>query len=262
MIINFCVIILAYLWKVSQILIKGIIFDLGGTLIKFNGDWAAIAREGAEAMTTWYLKKRHIKLDATALIETFVAERMANEKLAEQTHAEILAQQTLRTTLKKIAAPPAAIPLTEAALKVYFEPEEAAYTAFPDAVDTLKRLKGQGYRLGLYSNATDDPLVQRLVNRNSLRPRLSPTFSSAGCGWRKPKREAFEMIARRWGLSAQEIVVVGDKLAADILGAHNAGMHSILATMQESPSNEQHRHIQPSATIANLAQLPQLLSRL
>ena len=248
--------------KVSKTLIKGIIFDLGNTLIEFNGDWTAIALEGAEAMSSWYLKKKHIKLDTVSLIETFAAERAASDKAAEQTQTEILAQQALRAALEKIEAPKAALSLIEAAVKIYFEPEEAAYTAFPDAVDTLKHLKAQGYRLGLYSNATDDPLIQRLVNRNSLRPWLSPTFSSAGCGWRKPKREAFEMIARRWGLSSQEIVVVGDKLAADIVGAQNAGMHSILAAMQESPSNEQHRHIQPSATINRLSALLDIIAAL
>ncbi|RMF03505.1 MAG: hypothetical protein D6768_05710, partial [Chloroflexi bacterium] len=58
-------------------MIKGIIFDLGNTLLQFTGDPHAVGQTGAAAMATWYLKKKHIKLDAEALVETFLAERGA-----------------------------------------------------------------------------------------------------------------------------------------------------------------------------------------
>jgi HAD superfamily hydrolase (TIGR01549 family) len=248
-------------------LIRGIIFYLGGTLVRFTGDWKAVSREGAEAMATWYLKKKHIKLDAPALIETFLTERVAGWEVARQTQIEVLAQQTLRQALQKIDAPSSAEALVEAALKVYFGPEEALWQGYPDTVDTLKSLGGhyhdyRGCRLGLYSNATDDAFVQRLVNQCGLRPWLSPTFSSAGWGWRKPRRELFDLIARRWELSPQEIVVVGDTLDADVLGAQNAGMPSILMTMDENPCNTNHRHIQPTAVAGSLSELPELVAQL
>jgi len=224
--------------------------------------WDEVIQEGADAMVTWYLKKKHIKLDAVALVETFIAERVARQQTASKTGTEALATHTLREALKKIDAPPSTEALLEAAIKIYFGPEEAASKAYPDAVDTLKILKEQGYQVGLYSNATDDPLVQRLINRNGLRPWLSPTFSSAGCGWRKPKREVFDLIARRWGLSPKKMVVVGDTLKADILGAQNAGMHSILVTMDEPVSNADNSHIQPTAVADNLLALPEIIAQL
>lgn len=246
-------------------MIKGIIFDLGSTLIRFSGDWHAVVHEGvvgAAAMADWYLKKKHIKLDGAALIEAFLEVRKANRILAEETQTEISAQQSLRQALQKIGAPPAAEAVAEAAIKIYFAPEEAAYQPYPDAPETLKRLQSQGYRLGLYSNATDDKLVQRLVNQAYLRPFLSPTFSSAGCGWRKPRSEAFDLIAQRWGLTPEQMVVVGDTLNADILGAQNAGMRGILVTMDEASSNEQHRHIQPAAVAESLSALPEIIKAL
>lgn len=224
--------------------------------------WDAVIWEGAEAMATWYLKKKHIKLNSTALIETFISERQASYQIALQTQSEMLASETLRKTLTKIEAPASTGPIVDAALKIYFGPEEEASQPYPDTVATLKYLKEQGYRLGLYSNATDDPLVQRLINRHGLRPWLSPTFSSAGWGWRKPKREPFELIARRWGLPPEEILVIGDTLQADILGAQNAGMNSILMTMHEAPSNADNRHIQPTAVAENLSALPEIIAQL
>lgn len=235
--------------------INGIIFDLGGTLIEITRQWDDIIREGAEAMTDWYLKKRRIKLDSEVLIDAFIEERYQACQTARTTQTEISAQDSLRRALKRIQAPASAEAAVEGAIKVFFGPEEAAYRPFPDAIDTIKTLKAQGCRLGLYSNATDDKLVQRLINQHGLRPYLSPTFSSAGCGWRKPKPEPFSLIAQRWHLPAAQVAVVGDTLGADILGAQNAGMTGILIQRdsQVAPSP-----IQPAATINQLAELTRL----
>jgi HAD superfamily hydrolase (TIGR01549 family) len=243
-------------------LIKGIIFDLGGTLIQFTADRDPIVREGIEAVATWYFKKKHIKIDTSTLVETFIAEYAAGREVAEQTQTEVLAQQTLRDSLDKIDAPPSTVPLVEAAIKIFFESEEKAYRPHHNAIETVKQLTAQGYRLGLYSNAPDDALVQRLVNKCSLRPWLSPTFSSAGKGWRKPKREAFELIANRWSLPPEQIVVVGDTLAADILGAQNAGMQSILIAPDESSVATARQDFQPTAVTDSLSALPEIIAQL
>lgn len=243
-------------------MIKGIIFDLGHTLLRFSGHWETVIQSGAESMATWFFKKKRIRIDGPALVEAFLSEREAGYTSAAQTQTEVLARQSLRAALEKIGAPASTVALVEAAIKIYFEPEEAAWQCYPDTLATVKLLKERGYRLGLYSNASDDAFVQRLVNRNGLRPWLSPTFSSAGWGWRKPKREPFDLIAQRWQLSPEEIVVVGNSLDADILGAQNAGMPSILVTMDEAPSNGDHRHIQPTAIAGRLSDLPEIITQL
>lgn len=243
-------------------MIKGIIFDLGHTLMRFSGDWQQVTEAGLEEMLAWYLKKKHIKLDGPALKEAFMAERARGRQAAAQSQQEVLATDSLRAALQKIAAPAAALALMEPAVKTFFEPEEAAWQSYPEAIDTLKLLHSRGYRLGLYSNATDDHFIQRLVNRLGFRPWLAPAFSSGGCGWCKPRPEAFELVARRWDLPPAEIVVVGDTLATDVLGAQNAGMLSILVTMDESVSNADFRHVIPTAVAASLAELPETIARL
>jgi FMN phosphatase YigB (HAD superfamily) len=243
-------------------LIKGIIFDLGNTLLRFTGDDETVSRAGAETMAEWFFKQKRIKLDGSALVEAFLTIRAANLEQARQTHTEIVAQESLRQALQTIGAPERAAAFVEAAIKIYFGPEEALWQPYPDAVDTLKQLQAQGYRQGLYSNATDDALIQRLVNQSKTRPWLSPTFSSAGFGRRKPSPAGFDLIAERWGLPPDQIVVVGDTLAADVLGAQNAGMRSILVTMDENPYNNESRHIEPTALAECLAQLPEIVAQL
>lgn len=239
--------------------IRGIIFDLGNTLMYFDGDWEDVIRRGAANMAAFFTRKR-VKLDDAALAETFIAERQAGREVAYRTDREVTCTESLRAALEKVEAPPESFALVPEAVRVYFELEEAGWKAYPDAKATLKHLFQQGFRLGLLSNATDDPFVQRLVNRLELRPWLSPTFSSADLGHRKPLREPFDLILSRWNLPPASVVMVGDTLDADILGAHNAGIQGVLITADESPGNDNHRQtIIPDAIVTTLSELPALI---
>ena len=80
---------------------KGIIFDLGNTLIHMNRPWDEVNQEGAAAMAEWYKKKR-VKLNAAALIDTFLANRATGFEQARQTNQETQVEDTLRHTLKTI----------------------------------------------------------------------------------------------------------------------------------------------------------------
>jgi HAD superfamily hydrolase (TIGR01549 family) len=237
----------------------GIIFDLGSTLMYFDGDWEDVVSRGVASMAAFFAGKR-VNLDEAALAEVFVAERRTGREVAYHTNQEVTCTESLRATLEKIEAPPGAFALLGEAVRAYFGPEEAAWKAYSDAKVTLNNLSQKGYRLGLLSNATDDPFVQRLVNRLGLRPWLSPTFSSAGLAFRKPLPESMDLVLSRWNLPPQSVVVVGDTLNADILGAHNAGMRGILITADESPRNGEYREtIIPDETIAALSELPGLI---
>ena len=44
-------------------MIKGIIFDLGGTLLQFQGDIKELERQGAENIADWLIKKKRVKID-------------------------------------------------------------------------------------------------------------------------------------------------------------------------------------------------------
>jgi len=239
--------------------IRGVIFDLGSTLMYFDGDWEDVIGQGAADMIAFFKRKR-VKLDERALAETFIVERQKGREVAYRTQREVTCADSLEAALEDIDAPPEAFRLVDEAVRVYFGPEEAAWKAYSDAKPTLKQLSQQGYRLGLLSNATDDPFIQRLVNRLELRPWLSPTFSSAGLGFRKPASEPFQLILARWNLAPEAVVMVGDTLNADISGAHDAGMRGVLITVEESPWNKDYLEtISPDGSIASISELPALI---
>jgi putative hydrolase of the HAD superfamily len=248
--------------------VRGIIFDLGGTLMTFVGSWDAVQQQGAAEMVA-YFRRQRITLDEIGLVTHFLAERQAGFERAAQTHHEVTCADVLRTTLQVIGAPATAFEHIHLAVRVYFAPEEAAWQAFADSHRVLRELAttvrngARAFRLAALSNATDAPLIQRLVNRLGFRPWLAPVWSSAALGGRKPLREPFLAIAQRWGLPPAELAVVGDRLNADVLGARNAGMRSVLVTADEAPDNEKYRDsIIPDAVIREIGELPGLLHRL
>jgi HAD superfamily hydrolase (TIGR01549 family) len=239
--------------------IQGVVFDLGNTLMYLDADPEEVINQGVAEMIAFFKHKR-VRLDEVRLGEAFLAERRAGRELVYQTDREVPCGESLRAALDKVQAPPEAYKLIGEAVRAYFRPEEAAWKAYPDARTVLKQLSRQGSRLGLLSNATDDAFVQRLVNRLEFRPWLSPVFSSAGLGFRKPVRDVFDLILSRWNLSPGATAMVGDTLDTDILGAQNAGMRSILITADEAPGNDAYRErIIPNASIARLQELPELL---
>ncbi|MFQ5575706.1 MAG: HAD family hydrolase [Anaerolineae bacterium] len=245
-------------------MITGIIFDLGGTLLNFEGNLPDVERRGAENVAAWYIQKKRIKLDAGALAQAILTCRRRGMEVARRSQAEFLMRNGILKALQAVEAPQRAGRFATEATRVFFEAEEALHRPFPDAVETLKTLHARQIKLGILSNATDDALIQRLVNRNGLRPWVSPVFSSAGLGRQKPGAEPFRLIAKRWEMPPAQIAVVGDTPATDILGAKNAGMRSILII--RSPNQEpvplpytSQSPIQPDDAIHALAELPGLI---
>ena len=140
-------------------------------------------------------------------------------------------------------------------------------SASPATIPVLRELAGQGMRLGMLSNATDDCLIQRLVDRLGFRPWLDPALSSAGTGIRKPDPAAFAPLLSAWNLPPQTVVMVGDTLEADILGAQRAGLRHVWIRARQDARQEgltpgeasQRQSVVPEVTISQLGELPDCL---
>ena len=125
----------------------------------------------------------------------------------------------------------------------------AAWECFADVPAVLARLKADGYCLALASNfdrrlhAVCDGIV-------ALRAfDLCVISSETGC--RKPGRAFFEALVSRAGCRPEEVLMVGDDEANDIVGARRAGLAALLVNRRERP--------RPGA-ISSLAELPEILA--
>ena len=236
--------------------IKGVIFDLGSTLIEFQGEWNDVMWRGASDLAEFFIA-RQVPLDREAFLQRHRELIMQFIERGAQDWIEYSAEKVLRMALAEFGHTEAPQSLIDEALKTLYAYGETLWRPFPDTYATLDALRERGYRLGIVSNARDAGNVHRLIDNNRLRPWFDPILISAEVGVRKPHPRIFQAVLDQWRLPASEVIMVGDMLGADVLGAKNAGIRSVWATMQaERGANSAHLDtIVPDATIASLSEL-------
>lgn len=245
--------------------IQGVIFDLGHTLMGLDGTWPEIFGHGAQDLAR-FLEQHEPDVDAETLTRTWLDRRRDGFARAQETMREVTAEDSMRWSLARVGLPDPSPALLDSAIDAFFAYEEVHWFAYPEAIPVLRTLSDRRLRLGMLSNATHDPLIQRLVDRLGFRPWLDPALSSASTGIRKPDAAAFAPILDAWALPPASVVMVGDTLDADILGAQRAGMSSVWFRSRKDarqegsaiPSDSQASAI-PDATIEQLGELPACL---
>lgn len=241
----------------------GLFFDLGNTLIHFEGAWPEVMRQ-ADAQLLAHLQQAGFRLDETRFLSEFRARLTAYYVQREAEFIEYTTAQVLRSLLADLGYPNVSLEQLRPALRGLYAASQAHWKREDDTLATLQALRDGGYRMGIISNAGDDEDVQTLVDNAGIRPFFELVLSSAACGIRKPNPRIFEIALEQLDLQASRAAMVGDTLGADILGARNAGVYSIWLTRRaDAPGNRDHDDtIQADASIATLAELPGLLESL
>lgn len=125
---------------------------------------------------------------------------------------------------------------------------------FDDTFPTLEKLRGN-YKLLLLTNGS--PQLQRL--KLSLTPDLPPNFDeiviSGEVGKGKPDPAIFVYALEKIGLSKNEVVMVGDNLMTDILGANGIGIQSVWLNRRKAKGEK----VKPTYEIKNLNELFSIL---
>lgn len=118
---------------------------------------------------------------------------------------------------------------------------------FDDAIETLETLRGRGYRLACVTNRVfSGPAFVAEVEELGLTPYFDSLVASCDVGYMKPHRKIFEVALNELGVEAQDAVMVGDSLRADVAGAQALGMTAIWRKprkMYEEPDGIQPHYI-------------------
>ncbi|MBI4671818.1 MAG: HAD family hydrolase [Chloroflexi bacterium] len=245
-------------------MIRGIIFDLGNTLMYFDGDWESVSARGANALEQYLMARGYPAPEGFG--QAYLETRTQGFARSRQTGVEYTAEQALVDTLMRQGVcnvPAAEIPR---AVEKFFEPEELHWVSYPDAIATLEILRERGLKLALLSNATDHAWIERNTRKSQLAGFLDPLLSSAKISFRKPDPRAFQPVSDAWQIPPHEIVMVGDAASFDILGAHRAGMRGVLIEERWAEPLKPHADfadahlMQPDATIRQLGELPSVIA--
>jgi HAD superfamily hydrolase (TIGR01662 family) len=99
---------------------------------------------------------------------------------------------------------------------------------FPDVIGTLRWLLDRGYRLGAVTNrGYSGPRFHEEMRDLGLADLFETTVISCDIGYMKPHPRIFQHTLERMGIQAEEAVMVGDSLRADVEGAKTLGMTAV-----------------------------------
>ena len=96
----------------------------------------------------------------------------------------------------------------------------------PGAKEMLELLRSKGYRLFAASNSFGHLQRSRLEHAGIL-PFFEDTYISMDIGYDKPDIRFYQEALRRCGLQPSEVLMIGDSMTTDVLGAQAAGIDAL-----------------------------------
>lgn len=240
--------------------IKGILFDKDGTLIDFNSLWLKAAKEVARLLVQVNGLEAEEGLEDSILNAMGVIDDTINAKapLAYQTYAEIA--KCICNALQKEAVELDA-ELTGQQLSVLFESvisrREFTYQPIVPLKELFEQLHEKQILIGL-ATADTDTAVRRCFQKLGILTCFDFLGWDDGSMRPKPDTDMFDRFQQKFGLKAEEILVVGDTLN-DMLFAHRchakaAGVLSGLATYDELKK-------EADIVLENVGEIPAYLQR-
>ena len=236
--------------------IQAVLFDLGETLMYSLNPWPPVYdRAGRELSNA--LCESNVGVDCDTFhidfhqrLDEYYAEREHNlfETSTTRVLQELLAEKGHRNISENIL---------RNALDHFYAVTQQNWALEEDAAPTLRILQEGGFHLGLVSNAGDTRDVFQLIEKFGIEKYFDFIITSAACGYRKPHPRIFELALERWGYMPDEIVMVGDRLDADVRGAQPLGIYTIWINRRAKKLDPS--PVSPDYSVKTLGEIPPLL---
>ena len=211
---------------------KAVFIDIDDTLL----DYIPCCREAFDAAMQEIRAMHHTDLTEDELFAIFfsISGRLFSEaKHGLHTVAEVM-ELYPKEFVATIGYPDTAVEPFKQAFRANWG---KTHTLVPGAKEALQALKQKGYRLFAASNSFGHLQRSRLQYAGLLQY-FEDTYISMDIGYDKPDIRFYQEALRRCQLSPDEVVMVGDSMTTDILGAINAGLKAIYFNRrsQDTPS--------------------------
>ena len=196
----------------NHLMIKAIIFDLDNTLIDFWKMKSLSVEKAVDAMIKAGLKMRKEK--ALEEIYAIYDKRGYEERFIFQEFMENHGKIDYRIIARGIVA--------------YKNEWSKRIVPYPKVEETLAKLKEDGLKLGVITDAPRMKAWQRLVGMG-IDKYFDFMIALEDCSRRKPHPLPFKIAIRMSGFKPGEMMMVGDWIEKDVIGAGNVGMKTCLA---------------------------------
>jgi putative hydrolase of the HAD superfamily len=126
------------------------------------------------------------------------------------------------------------------AARIRFEFSRRSLVPRHDTIETLARLKSEGYKLGLISDCTAE--IALLWPTTSLAPLIDVPIFSSSVGLKKPDPRIFRLACERLGVAPKKSLFMGDGGSNELSGARSVGMFPVLIRVPYETTPNTRRH--------------------
>lgn len=244
--------------------LKAVLFDMDDTLL----DWRNVTVEWEDAYRLHlgyvfdYVATLHPLSNREAFFE---AARNATTQQWQEAQGTLLAPQLGKVLIEASVqcGVPRELLEVNALLEAYNWQPFDGIKAFDDVLEVLPDFQKNGLQLGVITNAFQAMAMRdrELAAVGLLDYFNGCRFSAADVGYLKPHPSIFETALQCLGVSADEVVFVGDSLQADVVGAQSVGMKAVLRANEMHSPGMLNTGIQPDAIIQNFHDLYAIFDR-
>ena len=209
--------------------IKGLIFDLGSTLIEYeNRNWDDIFDEGEKLAYDNLNDNGHDLPGYDIFHQRFLEFRMQKRESSRRTLIEWNVVEAPKAILSELGLKDVER-LSREFIDVMYTVVSDQVTICEGAADILSELKAGKYKIGLISNTIFEPYLHNGdLDKFGLTSYLDFKIYSSQFGKRKPDPSIYRSGLKLIGLSPAETMFVGDRYAEDVEGPERAGMKGVL----------------------------------
>ncbi|HIN02957.1 MAG TPA: HAD family hydrolase [Candidatus Marinimicrobia bacterium] len=197
----------------SDLMIKGVVFDLDNTLLDFMKMKEFAVKAAIKSMIEAGLEVDEEK-SYSEIISIYEQFGWENQKVFD-----VFLEKSIGHVDNKFLA---------AGIVAYRRAREANLMAYPNVNETLMALAKSAIKMGLVSDAPSREAWMRIYYLN-LYHFFDVVITLDDSGERKPSAKPFQMALDRMGLRPEETVMIGDWPERDVVGAQQIGMKTAFA---------------------------------
>lgn len=247
-------------------MIRGVLFDLGGTLHVNDsppGRDIWFSRRVIERLGDYGI---HLEISPEALAAQLAVnaeeyKRHSEQDLKELGGAEIWSRWFLR---EQGLSPSQLAPMAEE-LSFLYDYERVRVMRRPHLAQTMERLQSMGLRMGVISNIISRSVVPHFLAEYGIDGYMDCVITSCGTGIRKPDPGIFRVAEEKMGMAPEELAYVGDTISRDVRGTRAAGWKCMIQIRNPAIAHRdkglENSPWKPDYLIEDLAEIPDIIAR-
>ena len=241
-------------------MIRGVLFDLGGTLISYS--------KVDTVIETILLETRKSKLTKLSIQELKILYKKASIEITnDYVDRRFYLHKDLFLDIFKRFLSFAGIEADNEFLKWFSKRHEflliQSFELIKNTRKTLTDFNKKKLTIGIVSNI-DNHMLRQILKEKEIEHLVDFSLSSESARSCKPDRQIFEIAKRKTGLNKSELLFVGDSIEHDIFGSKRYGIQNVFFSEKNivAPLQTGKYYEKPNFTIKDLSDLSGLIDEL